>query len=755
MNKLLKRLLTLLSLGSSSLTTIAVSCNFYDVHKNNQFIKDRTEINDKLDGHSNQFDTNDHSNQASDNQTNLDDNQPKIDPVDYSTNHITNNIYNTDRITIPISFDGIDIYNNETNLEKINSIYLKQTADDFKEIKISDKNIEKIILNTNLSSNFYSHPDFELNLNEVVLDEFVNKTESLKLINKKTKQQIQDSEIKWYQKTVIPNDAVFKVNKNQSDKVTFNLLDNGKLEWKDNSNSQDLIPKEETQAKVFAFYKGYLYSANVRVLSKEISDLLNKATITKQKAKEIVEENKWKELPTLERLKQAYNWITKNVAYDFNENNLFANQNAYTALVLRNTVCTGYAKGFKFLLDELDIPCKFVEGDSSRENGAKHAWNQVQIDGKWYYVDATSDRVDAKQNQQTTDFTFFLNTDEDFSKDDKFTRNNDSEGAVLRNIFSKNFVATEEDVLGLIDNNYDPETRQMKDFVLYTPNGTNKGTKPNYNHINSALNKRQLEPTAKRVQSKGSNLGIQYIFDKKETSEDVFKQLKIKILSKVENKNAIKIEFDQDIKDLDLTIKNFNITNALIKDIKKEQNSYILDLYHFTSFGKVKVKLESVKRKDYKFTLPQNSEVEIEVKRESLPDIDAQVIGDNQIKIISNDNNLEYSFEYSKWTDVPENFIIDLSARTGNLYIRSKNALIPEIKTISFTRFSSPDYQLKIANNNTIIGVNDSMEYKLKDSETWINVTKNQISSLNKGIYQIRVKSQKQAFSSEIVEITI
>nr|WP_258176930.1 transglutaminase domain-containing protein [Mycoplasma leachii] len=98
--------------------------------------------------------------------------------------------------------------------------------------------------------------------------------------------------------------------------------------------------------------------------------------------------------------------------YDFTTGSIIKNQNAHSALVKLKTVCTGYAKGLKLILEELGIPCKFIEGQSKREEfAAKHAWNLVQIDNEWYHVDPTSDRTDSK-----TKFNFFLNTNDDLSQ---------------------------------------------------------------------------------------------------------------------------------------------------------------------------------------------------------------------------------------------------------------------------------------------------------------------------------------------------
>lgn len=81
----------------------------------------------------------------------------------------------------------------------------------------------------------------------------------------------------------------------------------------------------------------------------------------------------------------VHNWIIDNMKYDITttkENNA----NIYGGLVKKEVVCEGYAKTFKYLLDELNVPCVLVCGTGTDENGVaeKHAWNYVYLNGAWY-----------------------------------------------------------------------------------------------------------------------------------------------------------------------------------------------------------------------------------------------------------------------------------------------------------------------------------------------------------------------------------
>lgn len=73
------------------------------------------------------------------------------------------------------------------------------------------------------------------------------------------------------------------------------------------------------------------------------------------------------------------------------------------ALIDRLTVCEGYAKAYKYLLESFGVDCVNVY-DSSEE----HEWSAVKIGDKWYYVDVTQDDVDESRNLGYVSHEFFL-----------------------------------------------------------------------------------------------------------------------------------------------------------------------------------------------------------------------------------------------------------------------------------------------------------------------------------------------------------
>ena len=95
---------------------------------------------------------------------------------------------------------------------------------------------------------------------------------------------------------------------------------------------------------------------------------------------------------TYEDVKMVHDYLVDTINYDssLSKQNIY---NIYGALVNRECVCEGYARAFKYLLDELDIPCVMVIGTGTNSQGEteNHAWNYVQLSGNWYAVDTTWD----------------------------------------------------------------------------------------------------------------------------------------------------------------------------------------------------------------------------------------------------------------------------------------------------------------------------------------------------------------------------
>ena len=95
---------------------------------------------------------------------------------------------------------------------------------------------------------------------------------------------------------------------------------------------------------------------------------------------------------TYEDIKMVHDYLVDSINYEssLSKENIY---NIYGALVNRECVCEGYARAFKYLLDELNIPCIMVIGTGTNSQGEteNHAWNYVQLNGNWYAVDTTWD----------------------------------------------------------------------------------------------------------------------------------------------------------------------------------------------------------------------------------------------------------------------------------------------------------------------------------------------------------------------------
>ena len=88
-----------------------------------------------------------------------------------------------------------------------------------------------------------------------------------------------------------------------------------------------------------------------------------------------------------ETIKYVYEYVVNSVEYVTGAPD---NQNIYSALVNKKSVCAGYAKETQYLLEKLGISCIYVVGNATNDRGTDaHAWNIVLCNEKYYAVDTT------------------------------------------------------------------------------------------------------------------------------------------------------------------------------------------------------------------------------------------------------------------------------------------------------------------------------------------------------------------------------
>lgn len=86
-----------------------------------------------------------------------------------------------------------------------------------------------------------------------------------------------------------------------------------------------------------------------------------------------------------EKAKTAYTYLIDLTDYQATEHD----QNIAGVFWQRQAVCAGYAGAFQYLMERVDIPCIYVDGDAAGSTEG-HAWNIITLDGQYYYVDVTN-----------------------------------------------------------------------------------------------------------------------------------------------------------------------------------------------------------------------------------------------------------------------------------------------------------------------------------------------------------------------------
>lgn len=92
-----------------------------------------------------------------------------------------------------------------------------------------------------------------------------------------------------------------------------------------------------------------------------------------------------------EKVKAIHDYLIYHANYVNNGDYSTAENWAYGAggvLLHKEGVCQSYAFAFYMMAISAGLECRFVSGTA---DGGGHAWNQVKVNGKWYYIDCTWD----------------------------------------------------------------------------------------------------------------------------------------------------------------------------------------------------------------------------------------------------------------------------------------------------------------------------------------------------------------------------
>ena len=126
-----------------------------------------------------------------------------------------------------------------------------------------------------------------------------------------------------------------------------------------------------------------------------------------------------KKSDTYQNIKLAHDYLVESIEYDqtISQPNIY---DIYGAFINKKSVCEGYAKAFKYLMDSMNIPCVTVSGKATNSEGdsESHAWNYVQINNAWYAIDCTWDDpilVGSGYLSNSLKYKYFLKGENEFN----------------------------------------------------------------------------------------------------------------------------------------------------------------------------------------------------------------------------------------------------------------------------------------------------------------------------------------------------
>lgn len=164
-------------------------------------------------------------------------------------------------------------------------------------------------------------------------------------------------------------------------------------------------------------YRGTANSATVTVMIKYRETAQQTEWVTR-KSKEILGKIIRPGMTSHEKVKVIHDWVVLNLKYD----RTLSRYTAYEGLTTGSAVCQGYSLLTYRLLEGAGIKNLIVEG-TARSGGVSqsHAWNLVQLDGRWYHLDTTWDDPTPDRAGEVS-IDYYMRTDAQMRRDHSWVK---------------------------------------------------------------------------------------------------------------------------------------------------------------------------------------------------------------------------------------------------------------------------------------------------------------------------------------------
>lgn len=182
-----------------------------------------------------------------------------------------------------------------------------------------------------------------------------------------------------------------KINTSYQSSIDAYFLDNPDVFYIDVTKlylliNQRTVKRKTTYTVTIGPEKGSNYYTNSFYSKERIEEAINNIEVVKNEMMSYAVGDEY------QKIKKVHDLLVSNLSYE--QTLTGANiRNIYGALCEREVVCEGYAKAYKYLLDQIGIENIIVVGYGSNSAGSReeHAWNYVKLEGNWYAVDVTWD----------------------------------------------------------------------------------------------------------------------------------------------------------------------------------------------------------------------------------------------------------------------------------------------------------------------------------------------------------------------------